>query len=316
VTGITGFAGGHLAQILLEREDEIFGVARQSGRDLSHLSQAVKVTFADLCDLGAVESLLDEIQPAVIFHLAAQAFVPLAWSDPWTTFENNILPQLNILQAMVAQKSKARLLVVTSNEVYGSVLSSELPVKEETPLRPNNPYGVSKMVQDKLGLQYYLSHEVDVIRIRAFNHIGPRQSPFFVAASFAKQIAKIEAGLLEPVLWVGNLKAKRDFTDVKDVVQAYALLAHHGRAGEAYNVGTGQAHSIQSLLDILLSYTFAKIKVEADPTRMRPADVPVIYADISKLRAHTGWQPSCNFEDSLWRVLEYWRSEVKNQVAQ
>jgi GDP-4-dehydro-6-deoxy-D-mannose reductase len=256
--------------------------------------------------------LLNDIEPEVIYHLAAQAFVPTAWANPWTTFENNIRPQLNILETMVRQKSKARLLIVASNEVYGRVDINELPVKEDAPFRPNNPYGVSKAAQDILGLQYFLSHGLDVLRVRAFNHIGPRQSPVFVAASFAKQIAEIEAGLIEPIMHVGNLEARRDFTDVKDVMQAYALLVLHGDSGEAYNVGTGEAHSIQALLEILLSYTYTAIKIEPDPHRMRPSDVPIIYADNSKLRAKTGWTPIYKFEDSLRQVLEYWREEVKN----
>lgn len=315
ITGITGFAGGHLAQTLLDRGDEVFGMARDAGQGLTHLSREIKPVIVDLRDPLAVDALLRETQPDAIYHLAGQAFVPLAWVDPWMTLENNIRPQLNILEAMVRQKSQARLLIVASNEVYGRVRPDELPVKEDNPLRPNNPYGVSKVAQDILGLQYFLSHGVDVIRVRAFNHIGPRQSPVFVAASFAKQLAEIEAGLVEPVLRVGNLEARRDFTDVRDVMRAYALLVQHADPGEAYNVGAGEAHSVQSLLDILLSYTKAKVKVEPDPARMRPSDVPVIYADNSKLRAKTGWTPTCNFEDSLRQVLDYWREEVKSRVT-
>lgn len=315
ITGITGFAGGYLAQTLLDHGDEIFGVAKDKGQGLSHLSQTIEPAIVDLCDPLIVEELLGDIQPEAIYHLAAQAFVPTAWADPWATFENNIRPQLNFLQAMVKQQSRARLLIVASNEVYGLVQGSDLPVKEDTPLRPNNPYGVSKVAQDMLGLQFFLSHHLDIVRVRAFNHIGPRQSPFFVAASFAKQIAEIEAGLTAPILHVGNLSAKRDFTDVRDVMRAYALLMFHGEAGEAYNVGTGQAHSIQYLLDTLLSYTPVQIKIEPDPDRMRPADVPVIYADNSKLRAKTGWTPTYTFEESLRQVLDYWREEVKNRVA-
>lgn len=313
ITGITGFAGGHLAQILLDRGDEVFGVARDPGQGLKHLSRELTPLMVDMRDPLVVDRLLSEVQPEAIYHLAAQAFVPIAWADPWTTLENNIRPQLNFLEAMVRQKSKARLLIVASNEIYGRVQNSELPVKEDTPLRPNNPYGVSKVAQDMLGLQYYLSHGLDVLRVRAFNHIGPRQSPVFVAASFAKQIAEIEADLMEPTLHVGNLEAKRDFTDVKDVMQAYALLVSHGDSGEAYNVGSGRAYSIQSLLEILLSYTHINIKVEPDPNLMRPSDIPVIYADNSKLHAKTGWTPTCKFEDSLHQVLEYWREEVKNR---
>jgi GDP-4-dehydro-6-deoxy-D-mannose reductase len=258
-----------------------------------------------------VTNLLNEIQPEAIYHLAGQAFVPTSWEDPWDTLKNNTRPQLNILQAMVQQKSKARLLIVASNQVYGQVTSEQLPVKEDTPFRPDNPYGVSKVAQDMLALQYHLSHGVDVLRVRAFNHIGPRQSPFFVASSFARQVAEIEAGLAKPTIRVGNLEARRDFTDVVDVMRAYALLVEYGDPGEAYNVGTGRAYSIQYLLDVLLDYGNVEIKIEQDPTRMRPSDVPILYADNSKLRSKTGWEPTYTFEESLQRVLDYWRGEVK-----
>jgi GDP-4-dehydro-6-deoxy-D-mannose reductase len=214
---------------------------------------------------------------------------------------------------MIKLKSKARLLVVASNEVYGQVRSDQLPVTEDEPLRPDNPYGVSKVAQDVMALQYHLSHGVDVLRIRAFNHIGPRQGASFVAASFAKQIAEIEAGLREPVLWVGNLEVQRDFTDVVDVVRAYALLMERGRSGEAYNVGTGQAYSISYLLEVLLKLTTIIISIKPDPTRMRPSDVPIIYADNNKLRLQTAWEPIYKFEESLQRVLDYWREEVKRK---
>ena len=315
ITGIAGFAGGHLAQALLDRGDEVFGVARSQRQGLRHLSREAPCVIADLRDAGVVDKLLSNIQPEAIYHLAGQAFVPTAWADPWATLENNILPQLNILQTMIRQKSKARLLIVASNEIYGHVNHDQLPVNEETPLRPDNPYGVSKVAQDMLGLQYHLSHQVDVLRVRAFNHIGPRQSPFFVAASFAKQIAEIEAGYIEPTMQVGNLEAQRDFTDVRDVAQAYALLVDYGVAGEAYNVGTGKAYPVKYLLEVLLSYSQTPIKVEQDPARMRPSDVSIIYADNSKLRSQTGWQPIHKFEDSLWHVLEYWREEVRKQMA-
>ena len=313
ITGITGFAGGHLAQILIDRGDEVLGVARDEGYGLDHLSQEISPVITDLRTPEAVSNLLAETQPDAIYHLAGQAFVPTAWTDPWATLEHNIRPQLNILQAMVSLTSRARLLVVASNEVYGYVPENALPVKEDAPLRPDNPYGVSKVAQDVLALQYHLSHGLDVLRVRAFNHIGPRQSPFFVAASFAKQIAEIEVGLVEPIIKVGNLNAQRDFTDVIDVMRAYALLVEHGISGEAYNVGTGRAHSIGYLLDVLLSYSDIAIKIEQDPARMRPSDVPSIYADNTKLRSQTDWRPIYKFEDSLRRVLEYWRSEVRQR---
>ena len=313
ITGITGFAGGHLAQILVDQGDEVFGVDIRPAQGLAHLSPAITSVTADLSDPAVITKLLSDIQPEAIYHLAGQPFVPTSWQDPWGTFENNTRPQLNILQAMVQQKSKARLLIVASNQVYGKVRPDQLPVKEDTPFRPDNPYGVSKVAQDMLGLQYHLSHGVDVLRVRAFNHIGPRQSPAFVSSSFAKQIAEIEAGQAEPVICVGNLEAQRDFTDVVDVMRAYALLVEHGLPGEAYNVGTGQAHSIQYLLDVLLDYCHVQIKIEADLARMRPSDVPILYADNNKLKAATGWTPTYTFEQSLKRVLNYWRDEIKKK---
>jgi GDP-4-dehydro-6-deoxy-D-mannose reductase len=308
ITGVSGFAGGHLAQLLLEQGDEVYGVARTPG---NYLNEKVQFKAVDLLIPEAVRGLLEEIKPEAIYHLAGQAFVPTAWADPWGTLENNIRSQLNILQAMIEEHLQARLLVVVSNEVYGHVHKDHLPVKEDTPMRPHNPYGVSKVAQDILALQYHLSHGLDVLRARSFNHIGPRQSPFFVASSFAKQIAEIEAGQSPPVIRVGNLEAQRDFTDVTDVARAYTLLIEHGQSGEAYNIGTGQAHSINHLLEVLLSYSSVEITITQDPERMRPSDVPIIYADNSKLRQQTGWQPTCKFEDSLGRVLDYWRQMVK-----
>lgn len=311
ITGITGFAGGHLAAHLLARGDvEIYGVAHDKGHGVEHLGRPVSLTIADLRDPQVVEDVLLDVRPHHIYHLAAQAYVPTAWQAPWDTFENNVRPELNMLQVMVSKDLKARLLVVASNEVYGAVSPDKLPVDENALLEPHNPYGVSKVAQDLLARQYFLSHSVDVIRARAFNHLGPRQSPQFVAANFARQIAEAEAGLREPVVRVGNLQAQRDFTDVVDVVRAYALLMDKGRSGEAYNIGSGQPQSVQNLLDTLLEMSSARIRIEQDPTRMRPSDVPVIYSDITKLRADTGWEPTIPFGESLRRVLAYWRQVV------
>ena len=315
ITGITGFAGSFLAQQLIDQGDEVFGVSRWRRHGLEHLSQEIVPLTTDLRDPSVVDNLLADIRPDVIYHLAGQAFVPTAWADPWATIESNIRPQLNILQAMVQQKVKIRLLVVASNQVYGHVPQEDLPVGEETPFRPDNPYGVSKVAQDLLGLQYYLSHQLDIIRVRAFNHIGPRQNPSFVAAAFAKQIAEIEAGLIEPIMQVGNLQAERDFTDVYDVVRAYALLMKHGQAGEAYNVGTGRASSIQYLLDTLLSYSSAEIEIEQDTSLLRPSDVSIIYADNQKLKQTTGWTPTYTLEESLQRILNYWREKIQRGSA-
>ena len=312
ITGITGFAGGHLAAHLLSLGDvDVYGVAHDKGYGIDHLGHPVPLVIADLRDPQVVEDLLFDVEPDFIYHLAAQAYVPTSWQAPWGTFENNVRPELNILQHMVHRGLNARLLVVASNEVYGIVSADRLPVDENSRLEPNNPYGVSKVVQDLLARQYFLSHGTDVIRARAFNHLGPRQSPQFVAASFARQIAEAEAGLREAVVCVGNLQAERDFTDVVDVVRAYALLMEKGRSGEAYNIGSGRPRSVRRVLDGLLKMSSLEIRVEQDPARMRPSDVPVIYGDTTKLRADTGWEPIVSFEDSLRRVLDYWREAVR-----
>jgi len=312
ITGITGFAGGHLcAHLLAMGEVEIYGVAHDKGYGLGHLERPIPVVIADLRDFKVVEEIFLDVKPDCIYHLAAQAYVPTAWRAPWETFENNVRPELNILQLMAYKGFKARLLVVASNEVYGAVSPDNLPVNESTLLEPNNPYGVSKVAQDLLARQYFLSHGVDVIRARAFNHLGPRQSPQFVAANLARQIAEAEAGLRGPVVWVGNLQAQRDFTDVVDVVRAYALLMKKGRSGEAYNIGSGRPRSVQTVLETLLGQSSVKVRIEHDPARMRPSDVPIIYGDITKLRSDTGWEPMISFEDSLCRVLAYWREVVR-----
>ncbi len=315
LTGITGFAGGHLAELLVSQSEAVFGVTRSRQADaagvLGHLSPSITLLTVDLCDAAAVSDLLHDTQPTAIFHLAAQAFVPTAWADPWATIQNNVQAQLNILQAMVEQKSTARLLVIASDQVYGLIRPTDLPVDEQTPLCPTNPYGVSKVTQDMLGLQYHHSHQLDVVRVRPFNHFGPRQEASFVAANFAKQIADIEAQQHEPVIYVGNLEAQRDFTDVRDVVRAYLLLMQQGKSGEVYNVGSGQARSIRYLLEVLLSFSTCDITIKQDPSRMRPSDVPVTYADTRKLQADTGWQPTHTFENSLRDVLDYWRQQVQ-----
>ena len=312
ITGITGFAGGHLAAHLLARGDvEVYGVAHDKGYGVDHLERPVSVVIADLRDPEIVEDVLLSADPQHIYHLAAQAYVPTAWQDPWDTFENNVRPELNIIRVMLERELDARLLVVASNEIYGAISPAQLPVDETSSLEPRNPYGVSKVAQDLLARQYYLSHSLDTVRARAFNHLGPRQSPQFVAANFAQQIAEAEVGLRPPKVHVGNLKAQRDFTDVTDVVRAYALLMDKGRSGEAYNVASGQPRSVQSVLEALMSMSSVEVHVWQDPERMRPSDVPIIYGNSAKLRNDTGWQPSVSFEESLRRVLAYWREVVR-----
>jgi GDP-4-dehydro-6-deoxy-D-mannose reductase len=264
-----------------------------------------------LTDPERVRAVLAEVRPDRIYHLAGQSFVGAAWRDPWPTFETNIRAQLNVLEAMVQLGLEARILVVGSQDEYGKVGPAELPIKESTLLRPNNPYGVSKVAQDLLGLQYYYGYGVHAVRVRPFNHVGPRQSDRFVVPAFARQIAEVEAGLREPVIYVGNLESARDFCDVRDVVRAYRLLLERGTAGEVYNVGSGRAYSIRTLLSLLLDMSRVEIRVEQDPDRLRPSDIPISFAAISRIRAAIDWEPNIPFETSVRDVLDYWRARVR-----
>lgn len=313
ITGISGFVGTHLTEYLLAHTDwQIAGTVFGPYGSIKPWWDRLEIYPAELSRLEVVAFVLEEVQPDCVFHLAAQPLVSLSHRDPWGTLENNIRMQLNILQALVELKMQdTRVLIVSSGEVYGRVQPEELPIHETQPFRPVNPYAVSKIAQDMLGLQYHLTHGIQTIRARPFNHIGPGQRPGFVVPDFAQQIAAIEAGRSAPMMRVGNLAAQRDFTDVRDVVRAYHLLITKGEPGQVYNIGSGQSHAIQEVLDTLLSMSQVEITVEPDPDRMRPSDVPDVVCDTSKLRGQTGWQPTIPFEQSLTDVLDYWRKRVR-----
>ena len=230
--------------------------------------------------------------------------------DPWGTLETNIRVQLNVLEGVARVKPDCRVLVVGSAEEYGQVAADGPPIDEDTPFRPLSAYATSKIVPDLLGLQYYLTHQLYVVRVRPFNHIGPRQRSGFVTTDLARQIAAAELKLQPPVIEVGNLAARRDFSDVRDVIRAYVLAITQGEAGQVYNVGSGRSHSIQEVLDSLLALSRVPIEVRQDPQRMRPSDVPDMVCNASRLYQQTGWQPAIPFEQSLRDVLEYWRAEV------
>jgi len=312
ITGASGFVGKHLASYLHTTQPDVtlFGTTLDSEQPSNH--DIVTYHQLDLRDETAVQTLLKTCQPDHIYHLAAQAFVPRSFEYPWETLDNNIRSQLNIIQSCLALGIKPRMLIISSAEIYGAVKSDEMPMDENTLLRPTNPYSVSKVTQDLLGLQYYLSHQLPIMRARAFNHFGPGQNPRFVAPAFATQIAKIEASDEEPFIYVGNLEAKRDFTDVRDIIRAYHLIVEQGTPGQAYNVASGKAYSIQYLLDTLLSYTDMEIEVRVDPKRLRPVDVPEIRGDSTKLSSDTGWKPTITFEETLKDVLEDCRQRIKN----
>jgi len=311
ITGVTGFAGTHLAEMLLADADvEVWGLWHQARPPELPSLCGLQTLTCDMREPARVREVLADLRPHWIFHLAGQSDVGGSWQASWGTIESNVRSQLNLLESMVQLGLDARILVVGSNNEYGLVSAADLPIDEETPLRPDTPYGVSKIAQDMLGLQFFLSHRVRTVRVRCFNYIGPRQSDKFVAGAFARQIAEIEAGLREPVLRVGNLSAERDFTDVRDMVRAYRLALAHCEDGEVYNIGSGRAVPIQRLLDVLLSYARCSVRVEPDAARLRPSDVPRSVCDATRFRAATGWEAGIPLEQSLRDVLDFWREKV------
>jgi GDP-4-dehydro-6-deoxy-D-mannose reductase len=315
ITGAGGFVGRHLCAYLLAHTDwELMGTVYPHPVETQPKDSCLRLRHADLRDPELVRTLVGEVRPDYILHLAAQSFVPTSFADPWDTLQNNIRAQLNLLEAVRRSARDVRVLVIGSNEEYGTPRPDELPQTEESPLRPNNPYAVSKVAQDFLGLQYHLAYGLPVVRVRPFNHTGPGQAPRFVVPAFASQIARIEAGLQDPVMKVGNLDAARDFTDVRDIVRAYYLAVTQGEPGEVYNLASGQAQSVQGLLDMLLSYSQVEIRVERDPERYRPVDVPVAYGTACKFHRLTGWEPEIPFEQTLQDVLTYWRDQVGASV--
>ena len=310
VTGVTGFAGSHLVDYMLELGDvEIWGIQRWRSRteNIEHFRDRIHLLECDLRDAESTRDAIEASRPDWIFHLAAQSFVPTSWRAPSESLTTNVLGQLHVFEACRRIGMKPRIQIACSSEEYGMVYEDELPIRETNPLRPLSPYAVSKVTQDLLAYQYFMSYKTDVVRTRGFNHEGPRRGPVFVASDFAKQIADIERGLKEPVLHVGNLDARRDFSDVRDIVRGYWLALEKGEPGEVYNLCSGKAWTIRAVLDHLLSLTKTKIEVRPDPKRMRPSDVPVLLGDPSKFQQRTGWKPVIPFERTLADMLEFWR---------
>lgn len=309
ITGVSGFVGGYLLEQcrLAYPQARLFGLYRHTNE---HKDRSLIPIIADMAEPEQVRRAIAQGRPDYIFHLAAQASVALSWSDPLATLRTNVEGTINLLEALRAEQLRPRVLLVGSGEQYGLVAPEDNPVSEEHSMQPINPYAVSKVAQDLYGYQYFMAYSIPVLRVRAFNQFGPRQSVNFVLASFAHQIAMIEAGKAEPTLATGNLRAKRDFLPVQDAVRAYLAVAERGQPGVAYNVGSGQAHSIEEMLTLLLSLTNVPIHVYEDPARLRPIDQPLFVANTARLRGDTGWTPSLSLEEALQQTLNYWRSIV------
>jgi|TARA_B100001105_G_scaffold248419_1_gene234159 GDP-4-dehydro-6-deoxy-D-mannose reductase len=314
ITGVTGFVGSHLAEycLSLDQQVEVIGTCRWRSRreNIEHLEDAINLYECDLRDASSVKTLLADIQPERIFHLAAQSYVPSSWNSPGETITTNVIGQLNIFEAMRETNSTASIQIAGSSEEYGLVHPEEAPITEENPLRPLSPYAVSKVAQDMLAYQYFQSYGLKVVRTRAFNHTGPRRGDVFVTSNFAKQIAEIEAGQRPPVIHVGDLNPKRDFTDVRDIVRAYWLSLEHCSLGEVYNVASGKAYRIKEVLKILLDNSGQDIEVVEDPERLRPSDVPLLLGDNSRFCKATGWVPEIPFEQTAKDLLDYWRERT------
>lgn len=313
ITGASGFVGGHLVEQCRVHfpQAHLFGLYTP-GHDRLRTSWEQHITslHVDITHPASIQRAIAEIRPELIFHLAAQASVATSWSDPAKTLRINAEGAINLLEALRQQHPDTRVVLIGSGEQYGMVTPEENPIREDHPMQPVNPYAVSKVAQDLYGYQYFMAYHMPVLRVRAFNQFGPRQAAQFVIASFARQIALIEANKAAPELATGNLRAQRDFLPVQDAVRAYIAIAQHGTPGAAYNVGSGQAHSIEEMLHLLLSLTSTPIRVYEDPTRLRPIDQPLFVADTTRLQHDTGWQPTITLKDALQQTLDYWRSQM------
>lgn len=321
ITGMTGFVGSHLADYIIENHPDvkILGLVRWRSpkNNIEHILDKVTLLCGDLTDSNSLGYILEENRPDVIFHLAAQSYVPFSYKAPIATLDANVIGTANLLEEIKSLKLSSGydpiIHICSSSEVYGQVKENEVPIKETNPFRPASPYAVSKVGEDMLALQYWLSWKIKTIRTRMFTHTGPRRGEVFATSTFAKQIAAIEAGLQSPSVKVGNLDSIRTFLDVKDAVRAYWTLVNICTPGDVYNIGGIETMTVGDMLNKLLKLSTRKdIKVEIDPNRLRPSDVTLQIPDISKFTNQTGWKPEIKFDKTLESLLNYWRYYYDN----
>ena len=310
ITGAEGFVGGHLIDHLVARGHVVYGTTYSEGLIGSHIPSGVDIRQCDILDADSIARLLAELQPEGIVHLAAVSSVSIARSRPAATAQVNILGAFNVLQAASELGHKPKVLLVSTSEVYGSVAESLCPITEHHPVQPQSIYAASKASAEVLATFFERSREVPVIIVRPFNHTGPRQAPTFVCSAFARQIAQIEAGLVEPVIHVGNLEARRDFLDVRDVAHAYTLALDKAKSGVIYNICSGRAVSIGEILEMLLSLSDMKIDVEISKDLLRPLDIPLLVGSHDRFTEATGWVPTVPLAETLEALLMFWRGRV------
>jgi GDP-4-dehydro-6-deoxy-D-mannose reductase len=310
LTGVSGFAGGYLAEALLDRGGvELFGTCRRTPwpPELWHLAERVGVRRCDLCDGPSLEAMLREIQPEQIYHLAGYSDAGQSFREAEAAWAGNLTGTRCLYDAVQRSGGRPRILYVGSGLVYGDLLEPARAHDELSPLRPTSPYAASKAAADLVSYQYARAAALDIVRVRPFNHIGPRQAPRYAVAHFAQQLAAIECGRQPPLLETGSLDPRRDLTDVRDMVRAYILLMEHGRSGEVYNAGTGQTYSMQEVLQRLLALAQVKIELRQRPGLVRATETQIIRADVSKLRQEIGWRPQLSLDQTLADILTSWR---------
>lgn len=308
IIGASGFVGPYLArQLSGESRMQVYATKRLNGK---RVDIPAEVYDLNILNKDEIVDLLYKIRPDYIFHLAAQSSVALSWENPGLTIDVNIKGSVNVLDAVRELYYKPRVVLIGSGEEYGHIRPGETPISEDNHLRPGNLYAATKACQNMIAKIYTTAYDMELIMVRAFNHIGPGQAPIYVVSDFCRQVVEIEKGLREPVMMVGNLKAMRDFTDVRDVVRAYALLAQYGKRGETYNVGSGHAISIREILDLIIAQSDVDVEVKVDPNKIRPVDVPIIEADTAKLREATGWERKIPLTQTIRETMDYWRNHI------
>jgi len=310
VTGASGFVGRHLVRLLRSSIDKTYGsTLRESGMPIVEQDGATALV-CDMTDGPTVRDVVREVRPDALYHLAGEASTGKAWENSIATYEANVIGTSLLMEALQEFSPHCKVVLVTSAAVYGKVSGRECPIQESQPLRPVDPYGISKAAQDSIGVQFAASSDLEVVIARPFNHIGPGQTTGFVVGKITTRIAEIEMGVRDPVMELGGLSAKRDFTDVRDVVSAYRLLMERGRNGTHYNVASGKAESIQKVLQLALAQTDMDIEIRASEQLRRPIDLPVLVGDPSRLQNETGWKPGISLEQSITDAITYAREEI------
>ena len=316
ITGVSGFVGSHLLDLLVTKKTdyELYGIVRErsSLEKIKHNVDSIRLISCDLINLSTIINIIKELKPDHIYHLAGESSVKLSWGGTLSMVNSNIVATLNLLEAMrTANCQETKILLACSSEEYGLISEDDIPIKEETPLKPVSPYAVSKAAVDMFGYQYYVSYGIKTVRTRAFNHTGPRRSGVYALSNFARQLAEIESGFREPKIHVGNLSAVRDFTDVRDMVRGYELAMEHCEPGEVYNICSSKGWRIRDLLEMLVQLSKCRIEIAQDEERMRPVDLPIIVGDNAKFRKITAWKPAIGMERTLQDLLDYWRGQLK-----